>query len=200
LPPDAVFCHKCGKPQRAEQIEAGEPELPVAAAPVVAPLPVNFHNPIAVRAGLTMASLAALLSWLPFLNLGLVVWWLLAGFFSVYLYRYRTGQSLTMRGGLQMGWITGILTFALTMLLFTFSLVVLALSKGGFTNLLQQARQMAPNDPNLEQAVRAFQTPTVAATAILFTLALFFALIMLLCTLGAALGARMGRNDSRTAV
>lgn len=200
LPPDARFCHKCGKPLQEEFARAQEPEPqpePLPEFPPLPPLVLNFHNPVAVRTGLTMASLAALFSWLPFLNLGFVAWWVLAGYFSVSLYRRRTGQLLTVRNGLQMGWITGILTFAMMTVLFTLSLVPLALSKGGLPALFQQQlRTMSPNDPNLEQAVRIFQTPAGVATVLLFTLAVFFALITFLCTIGAALGAKLGGRGS----
>jgi hypothetical protein len=65
LPLDALFCHKCGKPQRdliAPEIEANT--FPTAASQVVAegppppkpqPLPLNFRNPIAVRIALVAA-------------------------------------------------------------------------------------------------------------------------------------------------
>ena len=58
LPPDARFCHKCGKPQRAEILVEEEPEptaiqearLPPPSAPT--PAALNFRNPVAVRVGL----------------------------------------------------------------------------------------------------------------------------------------------------
>ncbi len=198
LPSDARFCHKCGKPQGEEPVFAPEPEVLPVAPPPPPPPGVSFHNPIAVRVGFSMASTAALLSWLPLVNLGFVIWWTLAGFFAVYLYRRRTGQSLTVRGGLQLGWITGLLTFAIMTVLFTASLVPLAATKGGFSAVFQQqVRTMAQNDPNFEQAARLFQTPAGIATVLLFTLALFFAMIMFLCTAGAAVGAKLvGRGGS----
>ena len=46
----------------------------VAAAPAAppAPAPLNFHNPVAVRVGFTVALIATLLSWIPALNV--VLW------------------------------------------------------------------------------------------------------------------------------
>ena len=62
LPPDALFCHKCGKPQRDIVTPEIEPNTYPAAveasvappppAPRLQPLPLNFHNPIAVRIAL----------------------------------------------------------------------------------------------------------------------------------------------------
>jgi len=200
LPPDARFCHKCGKPQRPELVPEPEPapaKEPVREAPP-RPAALNFHNPAAVRVGLSMASLSALLSWVPFLNLAFVVWWLAAGFFSVYLYRRRTGQLLSVRGGLRLGWITGILTFAIMTVLFTVSIVPVAVSKGGLGTLLQQQLRasMPAGDPNVQEALRMFQSPAGLATILLFMLFTFFVLITLFCTVGGALGAKIaGRED-----
>ena len=110
LPPDARFCHRCGKPQREEIVpETVEPPENAPALvtgapprPATAPIPqarpprVNFHNNTAVRIGLLMAGsgVAAERACLP---------WSLgsggpgdlvddrAGFLSVYIYRRRTG-------------------------------------------------------------------------------------------------------------
>src|SRR6266496_4082891 len=93
LPPDALFCHKCGKPQR----EIVVPELDVAepAAPPPMPArqmaPVNFHNPAAMRIALLVAVSATALGFvLPFLN------WLAAGFFAVFFYCRKTGYELNV--------------------------------------------------------------------------------------------------------
>src|SRR5438552_13672559 len=92
LPPDSRFCHKCGKPQREEVVVEQPPSPPPLnfIAPAAKPLAPSFHNPIAVRVGLFVASFAALLCvLLPF---GCVIWLPSAGFIAVYLYSRRTGQ------------------------------------------------------------------------------------------------------------
>ncbi len=77
LPPDARFCHKCGKPQReeivVEPVEAFAPQPPplVEAAPLQA---LNFRNPIALRVGLLAAGLLCLLMMIPGVNYAAVVW------------------------------------------------------------------------------------------------------------------------------
>src|SRR5215471_18949002 len=93
LVPDAVFCHKCGKPVHDVPVE---PELestgpiPAAEPPQPAPPPpVNFRNRVAVRIAFWVAVIALLLSRLnPILTL---LVWGAAGFTAVYLYRKRTG-------------------------------------------------------------------------------------------------------------
>src|SRR5689334_22173506 len=98
LVPDALFCHRCGKPQR--EIPAYAPEPPVlepapVQATVAAPPPVNFHNRLAIQIGLVMAILATLASFLVYVN------WLAAGFFTVLIYRRRTGYVLDMQSGVR---------------------------------------------------------------------------------------------------
>src|SRR5271169_2806271 len=114
LPPDALFCHKCGKAQREivvpETVAPPAPEpppIPVMHSP--AALPLNFHNPVAVRIALMVAFSATLLSLLlPFLP------WIAAGFFAVFIYRRRTGSLLNVTAGVRMGWITGIIMFTMS--------------------------------------------------------------------------------------
>jgi hypothetical protein len=200
LPPDARFCHKCGKPQGSDPIfepETAIPPEPAAAAPHAAPAALDFHNPVAVRVGLSMASLATLLTCLPFVNLGFLLWWLAAGFFSVYMYRRRTGQQLTVRGGVRLGWITGIFTFAIMTVLFTISIIPVAVSKGGLGNFFQQSLHSMPgNDPSVQEALRMFETPAGIASILLAMLVMFFVFITLLCTAGGALGAKFaGRQE-----
>src|SRR5689334_21914503 len=114
LPADALFCHKCGKPQR----ELVVPEtIATPPAPMEAPQPtprpqappLNFRNPVAVRISLLVAVGATLLlNFLPVIN------WLAGGFVAVLFYRQRTGNALTVKAGVRLGWITGLLTFALS--------------------------------------------------------------------------------------
>src|SRR3974377_372953 len=97
LPPNALFCHKCGKPQRdipAPEIEGNV--YPTAAPPFTPPpppepqaLPLTFSNPTAVRIALLAAVSATLLSFLvPIVN------WIAAGFFTAIFYRRKTGSNL----------------------------------------------------------------------------------------------------------
>lgn len=201
LPPDARFCHRCGKPQRDEVLpETVEPSpvptpvFVVTAPPAAAPPKVSFHNSTAVRIGLLMAGLASLLSALPAMALGLpglAIWWLTAGFLSVYFYRRRTGQFLTVDNGLRMGWITGLLGSTITSVVFTVSVVPL-ISGGGIASIYkEQFQKMYGNDPSLQQALKILQTPSGLALVVVFALLFFFLIITFLCTAGGALGAKL---------
>jgi hypothetical protein len=195
LPPDALFCHKCGKPQRS--IIAAEPEPPpvenAAPTPVFItvaskPAPMDFHNPIAVRIALTMAMVTTLLSWMPLLNFAL---WTGSGFFAVYFYRRRTGQPFTIRTGVRLGWITGVLTFAITTVLFTVTVIPAALN-GGLTSIFaSQLKNLPAHDPNVEQALRLLQSPPGIAMVLVVTLVMLFVFITCLAMAGGALGARL---------
>ena len=99
LPPDARFCHKCGKPQYDYPgiVEEPEPEAPPplpAKAPLLVIPEIGFHNRLAVRIGF-IAALAAVfvnLAPLPLPLVRSVIAFLAAGFLAVFLYSRRTGQ------------------------------------------------------------------------------------------------------------
>src|SRR5271156_3380165 len=132
LPPDARFCHKCGKPQydypglTEETIAPVPPPLPAVA--LQAPAEITFHNRLAVRIGLLAALTAVLLFLfpLPFPFLRLLLAFIAAGFLAVFAYTRRTGQMLSIRSGARMGWITGIFSFTFVTILFTVTMVFIS--------------------------------------------------------------------------
>lgn len=199
LPPDARFCHKCGKPQREEpaaealaeqnapsSFRAGERPVAVAAAPI----PLSFHNPAAIRAGLTAASLVSLLMMIPGINYASLLWLLAAGFFSVLLYKRRTGQRLTVRSGARMGWITGVLAFAILTVLFTVGMLVVS-RVGGLPALREQLRGLSVQQQDIDRMIEALKSPQ----GVLSQLCLMFLLMTVTCMAGGALGARVLRKD-----
>jgi hypothetical protein len=195
LPPDALFCHKCGKPQRDFRDAEPEPLVveripnPVVAA-VMPPRPLDFHNPVAVRIAFVVSLVTALLSWLPLLN---VVMWMAAGFFAVFFYRRRTGDLLSVRAGVRMGWITGVLSFAITTVIFTASMLPTALS-GGIASAFQAQFKNA-TDPNVREALRMFESGPGLAFLLVMTLFMLFVFITALSVAGGALGAKMVGQD-----
>jgi hypothetical protein len=194
LPPDALFCHKCGKPQR----ELVEPEFhtPEPAEFVVTPatvplaaddLPMNFRNPVAMRIAFTAAILGALLSWVPILN---VILWLGAGYFAVFFYRRRTGHLLNLGAGLRMGWITGVMMFAIVAVLFAAFVIVFNVS-GGMEVLQSQFRNAS--DPKVQEALQTLRSGSGVAV---FLMQLFL-FITCLSMVGGALGAKLAGRASR---
>jgi len=188
LPPDALFCHKCGKPQREiVQPEPAPPPVflppePSAARPLPTPPALNFHNGVALRISLGVAVTATLLSFLPYLN------WLAAGFFAVYFYRRRTGHLLNMESGVRMGWITGLFMFVIMTLLLTGS-VLLFKAMGGVTAFQEQFKSAV--DPRVLETLKMLQSPPELAKLLIE----LFVFTTLLSMAGGALGAKVtGRS------
>jgi hypothetical protein len=192
LPPDSRFCHKCGKPQRDEIVVEQPPTPPSVTfiAPAAIPSAPSFHNPIAVRVGLFVASFTALLCvLLPF---GCVIWLPSAGFIAVYLYSRRTGQSLSVRSGARMGWIAGIMSFAIFTIVFTVGTVAIANQPGGLSAAFREALRSRPvPQQQLEDALQVLSTPTGQATVYIFALLFSFTVTAVFCTAGGALGAKV---------
>ena len=150
LPPDARFCHKCGKPQRdypdveEQSIEpAPVAEMPAVFAQVSEPaVEISFHNRVAVRVGFLTALAAVLLFMapLPFPLARLLLAFGAAGFLAVYLYSRRTGQVLSIRSGARMGWITGIFSFTIITVLFTVVMATIS-SQGGLAAFFRALRE-----------------------------------------------------------
>jgi hypothetical protein len=197
LPPDARFCHKCGKPQYDEPLfETVEPP-PLPLPPVAAkaqPLQVDFHNSMAVRVSALTAFLINFLSIFPMPAALVVVWrfilLLAGGFFAAYLYTRRTGNPLSIRGGAQMGWITGIFCFVISTVLFTISVVGIAAEKGLPQVFADLANQSGP--PELAaQFQQILASPAGIATLVLLTLVVLFVFLTAIPAVGGALGAKV---------
>ncbi len=190
LPPDAVFCHKCGKPQREIGAQEPEPEpdapvrfTPTAAPPPEAPpvqaAPPTFRNPVAVKISLLVAFIAAILFiWVPFLN------WLAGGFFSVFFYRKKTRGLLNLNAGLRLGWITGVMMFVMWLLI-----AIAPIMTGQLAKLIEeQAKSVPSSDPAAVQQMIQF---LYSGPGISVLLAMAFVLITCFSMAGAALGAKL---------
>ena len=198
LPPDALFCHKCGKPQReiiAPEIEpntyATAATAPVADAPPPPrpqPLPLNFHNPTAVRIALVAAvgatMLGALVPRFPFLS------WLAAGFIAVYLYCRKTGFHLDVQAGVKIGWITGLILYGFSAVVFTAQQLPDALSGHPGKTILEEMKKSTFQDPAmLQQLTNTIQS--APGMFILLLLAVLFVMVTCLSMAGGALGAKL---------
>jgi hypothetical protein len=198
LPPDARFCHKCGKPQYdypgVEEPEVAAPPIEVASLPPVSfaalPTEISFHNRLAVRIGFFAAAAAVLVCMIPIplAWLRLPIAFVAAGFLAVYIYSRRTGQVLSLRSGARMGWITGIFSFTLVSVLFTVAMVAVS-SQGGLEKELQS--QLSPNDPRWEMVRQALNNPALIIAGLTLYLMLFFVILTALPIIGGALGAKV---------
>lgn len=200
LPPDARFCHKCGKPQ-FEPAATEEPAALDERASQVAPAPsfpqialpdIGFQNPLVLRVGLLMASLSFLLSSLPLARFFWFFWLGAAGFFAVVLYRKRTGQPISVRNGARIGWITGVFGFAISTILFTLSMLLISGRPGGVTAALREQASAGGVPPDiLEQVLSILLSPLGIAAILLVSFLLFIGLT----AAGGALAAAVLRKD-----
>lgn len=202
LPPDARFCHKCGKPQYdypgLETTEAEpEPQTPAPASVIHARVSpdIGFHNRVAVRMGFFAAAAAVLVCMIPIplAWLRLPISFVAAGFLAVYLYSRRTGQILTLRSGARMGWITGIFLFIFGSILFTLAMVAVT-TQGGLEKQLQT--QISPNDPRWEMVRQVLNNPAMIIAGLVFYLMVFFVVLTALPMIGGALGAKVLEKES----
>lgn len=189
LPPDARFCHKCGKPQRDEtwnvEEEPAKPAAQAAPAAQTAASVIDFHNAVAVRLGFTAATIASLLTFL--LAYAFPLWLTGAGFLGAYVYRKRTGEKLSVRSGVRMGWITGVFSFVLLTALFTLSFVVL-ISSGMFDSVMQQGLvRMGATDQAAAEMIRVVRSPAGITAELVF----LFAVSTVCPMMGGALGAKI---------
>jgi len=198
LPPDARFCHKCGKPQYdypgIEESETPAPPVEVASLPqaphVQLPAEISFHNWLAVRIGFIAAACAVIVCMIPIplVWLRLPIAFVAAGFLAVYLYNRRTGQVLSLRSGARMGWITGVFSFAIVGILV--ALMILAILNE--PQLVKQIQsQLPPNDANSDSIAQALNDPAKLSAELSQSLVLLFVLLTALPIIGGALGAKV---------
>ncbi len=194
LPPDARFCHKCGKPQYdypgLEETSEPPPPAPALAAPPAQSVPeIGFHNRLAVRAGLIAAIAAVILSVvpLPWVFLRLMPF-LAGGFFAVFLYSRRSGQILSVRSGARIGWITGILAFAIVGVIVAVSVIAI-LSEPDLAKQIQS--QLPPNDARSSSIAQALSNPAKLSAELLQSLVVLFVVLTALPIIGGALGAKL---------
>jgi len=194
LPPDARFCHKCGKPQRDEPVFVEEVEAPLPplfTEPVIAPARIGFHNRNAVRVALLAGALGlclfVLLGQLPGLQVLAILAPIASGVFAVHLYKRKTGQRLSMASGAHLGWISGIFGFLITTLLFTAFAAML--TNPDLANAVRD--QAGSARPEVLQALKEIQTAAGITKALLES----FVFLTLLPTFGGSLGARLLDRD-----
>ncbi len=174
-----------------------EPLRPELLPPLARPVspPINFSNPVAVRVAVLCASMSALLNFLPFVSLGCCLWITGAGFFSAVLYGRRTGMLLSAGEGARLGWLTGLLTFVMTLVLTAVNFVVLR-SGSGFREALRHSMERVSTQDQVTQRVLDFLSSPAGLTIFLLGyIVLGFIFIASLCVAGGALGAKVMEKE-----
>ena len=199
LPDDALFCHKCGKPQRDYLPEEDTPvlePLPVATLPPPVPQlpPIGLSNGLAVRIGIAACALATLLFMIS-VNLGVpqlaLVWFLGAGFFSVSLYVQRTGQPLSPLSGARLGWISGLFLFALFTIMLSIGYMLLS-DPAVMEAFKEQSKTRQVSEKDLMDSLDMMRRP---AGIVALLVSLFLSLTTL-PAIGGAIGAKLFKPRS----
>jgi hypothetical protein len=189
LPEDARFCHKCGKPQREEDLVVEEQPVVISPPPPVAPPTpppaINFRNAIAVRVALLAGTLAFMIS-AVLGPLGLIAL-AFGGFLAVYLYRRRTGAILSVANGARLGGLSGIFIFTIAIIVFTIQLVALSPSQMMRDLHEQMIKNYSASEAQINQVITFVASPSGIGTIVLFS----FFMITLLPALGGAVGAKL---------
>jgi hypothetical protein len=198
LPPDARFCHKCGKPQRdeplmvEEEVQAPPPPPPVA---VVEPPPIGFQNKTAVRVAMLVGMLgyfgSAITGSLAGALAGAFAPLLMAacGFLAVSLYCKRTGQRLSVLSGAHLGWITGLFGFLMAAILVT--LAAAAMSQPDVVSVMkEQWKTSSRPEADFTQLIDTLRTPAKLAAS----LGVMFLFVAIPPAVGGALGAILDRR------
>ena len=108
-----------------------------------------------LRIAFAAATLSILLDFTPFVNVLFILWSMGAGFMAVWMYRKRTGHSLSVSSGAKLGWITGVFTFVIMTVLLT-TMAVLSGEKWAEEIHQQMTQQMATtwaHDPHYQDAM-----------------------------------------------
>lgn len=202
LPDDARFCHKCGKPQFEEDIvrEPVRDITPVAVTDTVAiPREIGFHNVLAVRIAFFMAliSTVAIELLAPYL-LGVVFLFtglLAGGCAAAYIYSKKSRQTLSMRNGLRMGWITGIFCFVIFLVTTTIKCIAVSLDKGLSQFFRDELTSYPGRTADMDQLIKLLQTTEGLGAFLVVLVVVMFILFTLLPTIGGAIGAKISDRN-----
>lgn len=210
LPAEAKFCPLCGRPatktarQEAKrkarlEVEASrerlrpaserdDPEQEGAGAP-------SFGDPSSLRAAYPGAAIAALLSHMQFVSSFCFLWYPAAGFLTVYIYRRATNTNPRSLLGAKLGWITGVMTFTISLVL---GLIVSAFSSQRLNyrdQIIEQIQQSGAEQEAIEQVLRMVESPIALALLVLAGLVLSFMITTGFSTLGGAIGGKVLDDD-----
>lgn len=197
IPEGASFCPGCGKPLTAAALEierqANAFQLPRAEEEESGPVDrVTFGTPGALRSCYWSAAFAAIVMSLPYGLLFFFVVFPGAGFYSVHSFRRQTQRKVTLRSGAKLGFLTGVMTFALLLILLT-----IATSMPGAPGLdaqfdeLEAVYKRQGNEEVVASLQQLRQDRGALILAALMSLSVGFCLTAGFAAAGGALGAKV---------
>lgn len=192
LPPDALFCHRCGKPQRDDLVTPEPP--PARETDLRAQLPPAEPKSEGLNAGLLLRTAmiggavvfvcsALFVMITPALAIMGIVF---GGFVAVMLYRNQSAHPVSLLNGLRLGWFTGFFSFLLAG--FLFAVTALALSDPGARDALIEGMRKAGLT---EQAARDTLDGMRDPSKLVLSLVASFLQFTLLASIGGAIAAKV---------
>ena len=134
-----------------------------------------------------MAGLATLVS--TVFSMLTLVWFFAAGFAAPFAYNRRTGSPMSIREGARMGWIVGVFACVISG---TLSLTGMLFSQRSLSDVMrEQMSSRSLSDSEMEIVMSVLRSPA----GLLMIFALSCAFLLLLCTAGGALGAKIAQKD-----
>lgn len=195
LVPGARFCHRCGKAQGTEQLiaevqAASAPPPPPREAAAAPPVPIGFHDPLAVRVALITASLTGVFYLLFALIFpALILWTAAGGYWAAVLYRRHSGRDLSAGGGARLGWINAVLAFVIATVLFSVYVLVV-----GINDLRSSLLSNMSQDARSQQILSMYNNPAVFGFVIVIAWLLLGIIASLGSVAGGAIGAKMAKR------
>jgi hypothetical protein len=197
IPHGASFCPGCGKPltdvARESERQANAFQRPQAEEEESGPVDrVTFGTPGALRSCYWSAAFAAIIMSLPYASLLCFIVYPGAGFYSVHSFRRQTSKRVTLRAGAKLGFLTGVITFALLLILLT-----IASSMPGSPGLSGTLDELEASferqgESELVDRVQALRAdPTALGLLALIALSVGFCVTTGFATAGGALGAKV---------
>jgi hypothetical protein len=149
---------------------------------------------MAVRVASLAGVLASVLLLFPLPPVINVVWMFVVlvggGFWAVHLFRKRTGTDVTVRGGAKLGWMTGVFSFLVLLVVFTLN-VILITTVGELRESFDSALRASGSAEVAEQYEALLSSPGGLGALIFAVLLTSFILLPLFSTIGGALGAKV---------
>jgi hypothetical protein len=197
IPQGASFCPGCGRPltanARESERQANAFQRPRAEEEESGPLDrVTFGTPGALRSCYWSAAFAAIIMSLPYATLLCFIVYPGAGFYSVHSFRRQTRRRVTLRAGAKLGFLTGVITFALLLILMTIASTMPGTP--GFSATLDELETTFQQQGDAEIAARIQKLraePTQLALMALIGLSIGFCVTTGFATAGGALGAKV---------
>jgi hypothetical protein len=197
IPQGASFCPGCGKPLTADAREterqANAFQRPRAEEEEAGPVDqVTFGTPGALRSCYWSAAFAAIIMSLPYASLLCFIVYPAAGFYSVHTFRRQTRKPVTLRAGAKLGFLTGVITFALLLILLTIASTMPG--SPGISATLDELEKSfeQQGDAELVAWVQDLRTdPTALGFLALISLSVGFGVTTGFATAGGALGAKV---------